>query len=473
MKATGKPIQAPTSPWPSWAWWGREPPGLPLRHAVRLLRQASDLEELACGDGEGRPPLDRALQAYQRSHKALGRTDRLVLGTALYSFARNREVLRAALPAAVPGDGGLLLLGLLDALAADPGDVPHLPEGVAPWLAARDRVAALRVGWLRTLEAAPQTPLGDASPALRAAVEGLFSVPSWWLDRGPWETVGAAVGELARLRRPQQLQLRAQAHRLTQREALEELRREKISVKATLRSPWGIRIDGRHNVLALEVVRRGDLEVQDEGSQLVACACDPKPGERVLDLCAGGGGKTLALAAALQGRGQVVAHDADPRRLEDAKRRARRAGLGNVRVVADRGELDRLGAFDQVLVDAPCSSTGTLRRNPDVAWRWSPAALDRLVALQATILDDAAGRVAPGGTLVYATCSLLEPENGAQTRAFLTRHGDFAPAPLGDRTAHAAFADLPSDADGGLRLRADLPRYGGDGFYLARLRRVR
>lgn len=457
-----------------WAWWGREPPDLPLRHAVRILGQAGRIEELVypeLGAGQAAPPLDRALRAHQQAHRNMGRTDRLLLGTAVYGLARNRQPLRAAAPDLIPGEGQLLLLALLDALASDPGDVGHLPGGVAPWLAALDRLARLREGWIERLEAGAAAPLATAPARCREAAAMLFSVPGWWLDAGPWATVGEAVRELARLRRPQKLILRAQAHRVTRDAAVKELRGLGIPAVPTPRSPWGLRIEGRHNVLTAEPYRRGDLEVQDEGSQLVACLCDPKPSEKVLDLCAGGGGKALALASALGGRGLVVAHDADPRRLEDTRRRARRAGLGNIRVAPEPELVQSLGPYDLVLVDAPCTSSGTLRRNPDAAWRWERNRLEELVALQASILDGAAERVRPGGYLVYVTCSLLEPENGAQVASFLTRHPDFAPAPLGDRTGHAPLADVPGAQAGVLRLPADLHRYDGDGFFLARLRR--
>jgi 16S rRNA (cytosine967-C5)-methyltransferase len=463
---------------PSWAWWGRPEPELPLRHAVRILERAAGLEELveAAGAPGAAPgvgaPLDRALRAYQAQHRELGRLDRLVLGTAVYGLARNRELLRSAWPDARPGDGRRLLLALLDARGGPPGDVPHLPGGPRPWTAALGRLASLRHELVAAVEGARDAALPDGAPdAALAAATTLFGVPRWWFAAGPWRRLADAAAELGRLRRPQALVLRAQAHRGPREAAQAELTRLGVPSRPTARSPWGLRVEGRHNVLATAPYRDGRVEVQDEGSQLVACLCDPKPGERVLDLCAGGGGKTLALAAAMGGRGAVVAHDVDLRRLADTRERARRAGLGNVRVLADPGAVAAAGPYDTVLVDAPCTSTGTLRRNPDVAWRWQPADLERLTALQAEILDRAAALVRPGGALVYATCSLLAAENHCQFEAFLARHGDFAAAPPGDRKAHAPLLDVPGAASGALRLPADLERYDGDGFFLARARR--
>ncbi len=455
---------------PGWAWWGGTPERLNARHAVRILGRAAGLEAVVFQPGG--PPLDRAVQRYQRANPRMGRNDRAVLAEAVYGLARNRNLLRAALPEAVPGEGDLLLLALLDRLGTGaPGKVPHLPEGVRPWLAALDRVKTLRAGWVRSLKAAWRTEPGRCAPGARDAWEGLMGVPGWWLDRGPWATLGEAVREVAELRKPQGLTLRAQPHRGPRDRAVDLLRQLDIPAAPTYRSPWGVRVAGRHNVLGTDPYRSGIVEVQDEGSQLVAVLCDPKPGERILDLCAGGGGKSLALASAMGGRGLVVAHDVHSGRLADTRRRARRAGLGNVRVEPDPGRLGGHGPFDLVLVDAPCSSTGTLRRNPDVAWRWQEEDVVRLAALQDELLDRAAALVRPGGFLVYATCSVLRTENGERVTALLGRRPDLAPAPPGDRLGHGPLADVPGADTGAFRVPSHLPRYEGDGFFMARLRK--
>ncbi len=456
--------------WPPWAWWDRPLRDVAPRHAVRILSAAASFEELVYG--EGGPPLDRALQAYQRARRQMGRNDRAVLAEAVYHLARNRQAVAAALPRAVPGDGDRLLLAFLDRLGGEhPGRIPHLPGGVRPWLEALDRLAAVRARCVAVLEEAWDASLKAPSRAVREALPLLFSVPAWWLESGPWDRVGPAVRELALLRTPQKLILRAQPHRTRREAVIRALRDAGVPARPTARSPWGIVVDGRHNVLALPALREGDAEVQDEGSQLVVCLCDPKPGERVLDLCAGGGGKTLGLASAMEGRGVVVAYDPDPRRLLQARRRVRRAGLGNVRIVDRLDEVVSLGPYDVVLVDAPCTSAGTLRRNPDAAWRWRPEDLDQLTALQARILDTAAGLVKAGGFLVYATCSFLEPENRLRIERFLCRHGQFEPAPPGDRKGHAPLLDIPGSDSGVFRFPGNLHRYYGDAFFVARLRR--
>ena len=418
-------------------------------------------------------PLDRALQRYQRSHPKMGRNDRLVLGTAVYQFARNRTLLLEAGRGFTAGEGDLLLLGLLDAVSdqADLGQIRHLPDGVRPW--------RRHLAWLQrerdhmgsVIETAGPTPLGDVSPGIVATLSRLHSVPEWWISDGPWETVGDAAAELAVLRRPQQLTLRVQSHQCSDRtQVIEGLKELGIPCRPTPRSPWGITVEGRHNVLATEIYRDGSVEVQDEGSQLVTCLMDPKPTEKILDACAGGGGKSLALASAMGGRGQVIAYDTHTGRLRDARKRARRAGLGNIRVVEDFQAVQNEGDFDQVLVDVPCTSSGTLRRNPDVAWRWDRDALTKLLSVQRDILDRVASLVRPGGYLTYATCSLLPQENGEQISMFLERHHGFRALALGDRDGHTPLHGVPGFEQGVLRLPAHLGGYSGDGFFMARFR---
>ncbi|MFU8858515.1 MAG: hypothetical protein ACNA8S_16105, partial [Deferrisomatales bacterium] len=281
---------------PGWAWWGARPAGeLPLRHAVRILRAAAPLEEVVFSGGR---PLDRALRHYQAEHPKMGRTDRLLLGTALYGLARNRELLRCVLPDALPGDGEHLILAFLDARGEDPGKVAHLPGGPLVWVQRLEAADSLRRRWTATLEASWKAPPTGLPRAVSEALEGLLGVPAWWLREGPWGTIGEAVRELAKLKRPQNLILRAQPATPEGRAgALAGLRDLGVPCRPTRRSPWGIVVDGRHNVLGSAPYREGRIEVQDEGSQLVVCLCDPKPGERVLDYCAGGGGKALALGA--------------------------------------------------------------------------------------------------------------------------------------------------------------------------------
>ena len=235
--------------------------------------------------------------------------------------------------------------------------------------------------------------------------------------------------ELRALLEPAPLDLRVNLLKATREEARAALAAEGLEATPTPHSPWGLRIEGRRQVTAGAAFRAGLVEIQDEGSQLVAAQVDARPGMRVADLCAGAGGKTLALAMMMQNRGQLVACDVSATRLDGAVRRLRRAGVHNVeRHLLEPGDKwikRRAKTFDRVLVDAPCTGTGTWRRNPDARLRLTEADLAELLPKQAAILDQAASLVRTGGRLVYATCSLLPEENEAQVTAFLARHPGF------------------------------------------------
>src|SRR5262249_36581111 len=181
---------------------------------------------------------------------------------------------------------------------------------------------------------------------------------------------------------------------------------------------------------------KGLVEVQDEGSQLAALFAAAKPGEQVIDLCAGAGGKTLALAAMMPGKGRLIATDDDKGQLAPDHKRVSRGGVHNAEVRTPKGEADPLAdikaSADLLVIDAPCSGTGTWRRNPDAKWRMRPGALEVRLKDQAEVLDRAAALVKPGGRIAYITCSVLVPENGEQVRAFVERHGEFSVRPPAD-----------------------------------------
>jgi 16S rRNA (cytosine967-C5)-methyltransferase len=249
-------------------------------------------------------------------------------------------------------------------------------------------------------------------------------------------------------------------------------------------SPLGLRIelgaDARNpGIHAEEAFIKGAIEVQDEGSQLAALLSAAKPGEQVIDLCAGAGGKTLALAAQMAGKGRLIATDYDKRQLAPIHERLSRAGVHNCDVRTPRGEGDALsdirGSADLVMIDAPCTGTGTWRRNPDAKWRMRPGALELRLKSQAEVLDRAASLVKPGGRIAYVTCSVLASENGDQVRQFLGRQPDFAVVPpsetvaaLWDKAEDFAAATLQS-AEG---LLMTPRRTGTDGFFVSVLRRA-
>ena len=238
--------------------------------------------------------------------------------------------------------------------------------------------------------------------------------------------------------------------------------------------PNGLRLKRRLSVVAGEAFQNGLIEIQDEGSQLVAALVDAQPGMQVADYCAGAGGKTLAMAAGMNNKGRVVAMDVLEKRLDRSAQRLRRAGAHNVErraIDADnRKWLKRqAGAFDRVLVDAPCTGSGTWRRNPDGRWTLRPEDLAELVPKQAAILDAASRLVKPGGGLVYATCSVLPAENERQIEGFLERHADFAVVPVADIWRDALSSEPPTEVAAGPYMRLSPLRHGTDGFFAATL----
>jgi 16S rRNA (cytosine967-C5)-methyltransferase len=236
-------------------------------------------------------------------------------------------------------------------------------------------------------------------------------------------------------------------------------------------SPWGLRIEGKPSLNRLELFTSGAIEVQDEGSQLLALLTDAKRGEMVVDFCAGAGGKTLALGAAMKNTGRLYAFDVSGHRLDSLKPRLARSGLSNVypvQIAHERDErIKRLaGKIDRVLVDAPCSGLGTLRRNPDLKWRQSPQAVAELSVKQGAILAGAARLLKPGGRLVYATCSLLEAEDEAVCAAFEAAHPGWRRLDVGELLAGLGVVDAEGlTRSGNLRLWPHL--HATDGFFAA------
>ena len=252
-----------------------------------------------------------------------------------------------------------------------------------------------------------------------------------------------------------------------------ELEKNGIAVMPTPFSPWGLRMNAKPNLSKLTLFEKGVIEVQDEGSQLLALLLDAKRGEMVADFCAGAGGKTLALGAAMRNTGRLYAFDTSAHRLEAMKPRLARSGLSNIHPVAIAHERDdrikRLrGKMDRVLVDAPCTGLGTLRRNPDLKWRQSTEAVAELMVKQAAILASAARLLKPGGRLVYATCSLLTAENEEIAQAFSAAHPNFKPLSVKDLLSdfEVAQADSLCTPDGQY-LRLWPHRHGTDGFFAA------
>jgi 16S rRNA (cytosine967-C5)-methyltransferase len=318
----------------------------------------------------------------------------------------------------------------------------------------------------------------DAGLAGRGGIEReavRLSYPTWMLetfvnDLGRERAL--AVADAMSRRAP--MAVRVNTARITREALVERLAEEHVVAHPTALAPAGLVLETRVNAFALSAFRDGLFEVMDEGSQLVAELVAPPPGGRVVDACAGAGGKTLAIGASMGGRGRLLALDTDGKKLEELRRRARRAGLTNVtaRQVKDEAHLPdeaRPSSWDRVLVDAPCSGLGTLRRNPEARWRLTPQAVRAFPARQVALLVTYAPLCAVGGRLVYATCTLAEDENDRVVERFLAERDDFARVPVKEIWGRARAEALGD----GLTLRLHPDQHDTDGFFAAVLRRVR
>ncbi len=265
------------------------------------------------------------------------------------------------------------------------------------------------------------------------------------------------------------LDMRINSWRKEREEVQTILEKDDVETDPTPYSPWGLRARDKAYLSKTKAFQKGWVEIQDEGSQLISYLCDAKPGMQVLDFCAGGGGKTLGLAASMKNKGRIVATDIEKSRLEKGRRRYKKAGVADiieVRPLSDEKNRKWLrrqkGTFDLVLADVPCTGTGTWRRNPDLRWRVYGPPLEELLVIQAEILDKIAKTVKPDGKLVYATCSLLPDENEEQVDAFLKRHDDFEVLPL-----EKAWPDETKPPCAGPYMRLTPRAHNTDAFFAA------
>ncbi|MEX0921300.1 MAG: RsmB/NOP family class I SAM-dependent RNA methyltransferase [Rhodovibrionaceae bacterium] len=317
--------------------------------------------------------------------------------------------------------------------------------------------------WLKALEG---QALDD--PRQPEGVRG--ECPGWLYPRfGP-----QAEARLRALIEGAPLDLRVNELKADRGEAIERLRAEGIEAQPTPFSPLGLRLPGRVNLAETETFKKGIVEVQDEGSQIVSLLVAAESGQRVVDFCAGAGGKTLALAARMKNGGSIQALDIMQGRLDRAAQRAKRAGAHNIIRRLLKSQRDpwvkrQRRKADRVLIDAPCSGTGAWRRNPDARWNQTETGLTELIDLQAEILDSAWRMVKPGGRLIYATCSLLPEENERQVQAFLETHEDFTLLPWRN-VWNAAIGTPPPEGEGEMLLLSP-ELHGTDGFFAAILQR--
>lgn len=436
-------------------------------------------------------PADRVAADYFRHRRYIGAKDRPAIAARLFGVLRRRARLDwwvarvlAGLPAqALPPPGrarAIADLALSDGLAA--AEIRQLFAGEKYGPARPDGPERLLIDRLAgaAIDHPDQPPWVRADvpdwlyPALRDALASDNAADG--ISDGVPDGDPILVAEWAALRGTAPLDLRVNSLKGARSPARAALAEAGIAAEPMPYAPLGLRVPDGGNVVVSPPFRDGLVEIQDEGSQIVALLTDARPGMRVVDFCAGAGGKTLALAAAMAGRGALVACDIAEGRLTRARVRLRRAGVQNVQRRVLTGERDKWvkrhrGSFDRVLVDAPCTGTGTWRRNPDAKWSLTPRDLEELTALQGRILDSAARLVKPGGRMVYATCSLLPAENAGQIDRFLTGGGrGWQLVPPGRVWADVAAGPPPVPADAA-HLTLTPGRHGTDGFFCAVLQR--
>jgi 16S rRNA (cytosine967-C5)-methyltransferase len=428
---------------------------------IPAARISAAIEVLADVETRHRPAPD-ALKDWGLSHRFAGSKDRAAIASLVYDALRRKASAAWIMREASPRAGVLGMLQVQRGMDAEGIAALCSGERFAPkplTEAERERLTSA------TLEGAPPHVAGD--------------FPEWIAPSLARALDGELVAELQALARRAPIDMRVNTLKASREDVLAAM--PHLGAAATPHASDGLRVwpgeDGRGPALQVEPeFLKGWFEIQDEGSQLAALLTAVKPGEQVVDLCAGGGGKTLALAAMMANKGQLYATDSDARRLAPIHDRLARAGVRNVQVRTPRARADAVtdldGTSDCVLIDAPCTGCGTWRRNPDAKWRLRPGSLSARLGEQATVLDRAGRLIRSGGRLVYVTCSVLPEENEDAISAFLTRQAEFEPV---SSDAMLATAGLPQLADVTRRTHHGLQltplRTGTDGFYVAVLRK--
>ncbi|HEU4708248.1 MAG TPA: RsmB/NOP family class I SAM-dependent RNA methyltransferase [Methylophilaceae bacterium] len=411
-----------------------------------LLRLAS----MALADVLNNPgPADAKLGCFFKGNRKLGVKDRAFIAEAVYGVLRRKSLLAFLAEGEDPRK--LLLAWLLRVQGTSLREL-------------EDSLNRQQKEWAQAIKAKSTVEL---DPAIQA------ELPPWL-----WQRLAEQYGEaealaIARsMQLPAALDLRVNLVKATRDEVMQRLTTERAEVEPTPLSPVGIRMPQKMNISRHPLFTEGKIEVQDEGSQLLAQLVAPRRGEMVADLCAGAGGKSLAMGALMRNTGRLYAFDVSEKRLHNLGARLKRSGLSNLHSQLISGENDaklkRLnGKFDRVLVDAPCSGLGTLRRNPDLKWRQTPEDVNELTAKQTSILERAAKLVKSGGRLVYATCSLLREENEQIAEQFLQAHPEFKLA-----NAEEALAQQQIAVNTGEYLRLFPHKHNTDAFFAAVFERI-
>ncbi len=401
-------------------------------------------------------PADHWLANYFfRYRKTLGSRDRKFLSEITYTLFRHKTLLEAWASQFKAGSDALLM-GLMAAASENILSLEDFEREVGNFGMPREQAERL-FGHLR--QKRPPVLKQKQSPNEEMALR--FSFPLWLVERWSqyWNTstLGTLLGALND--RPP-LTIRTNTVKISREKLVDRLNQKEFHVRPTEKSPLGIVFTNRVAIFDSEEFREGLFEVQDEGSQLAGLRVNAQPGELIWDVCAGGGGKALLMAGMMKNKGRIVATDIRMKKLGDLKKRAQRAGIFNI-FPADLMRMDEIkiakGGFDKIVVDAPCSGTGTLRRNPDAKWKLTPKWLEKHHADQVAIIESALPRLKPGGTLFYITCSLDPYENEKTLEEVLAKHPELIP--LNDDDFIRGFFHL------------DPARDNTDGFFVAALRK--
>ena len=417
-------------------------------HPKALLEACAELVRLTLKFDH---PADAIVSRFFRDNRGLGPRERATMAETVYTVLRKKLLFDHLAPSGSgPKERRLAILGFYG-----PGDF------------LRSALTEQETNWLDACEKVSPSELMERHR---------HNLPEW-LVQPLKDQLGDEFWPLVeQLNHGAGLDLRVNDFKAKRADVQKELAKAGIKAVPTPYSPWGLRIAGKPALNKSEAFLRGDFEVQDEGSQLLALLLDAKRGEMVVDFCAGAGGKTLAIGASMRSTGRLYAFDTSAHRLDSFKPRMARSGLSNVHPAAIAHERDdrvkRLsGKIDRVLVDAPCTGLGTLRRNPDLKWRQSPQAVDEMAVKQAAILQSASRMLKSGGRLVYATCSVLPKENESIAAAFSEANPDFTPLDAGEvltgLKAANAFSLCAGGESGHLYLRLWPQRHATDGFFAA------
>ncbi len=420
-----------------------------MRPASRIQAVIEIYEKI----GPAKIPMDAIVGDYMRQRRYIGAKDRADIADRAYRVMRawGRLTWWMGRVEAEPTARNLLILNTILAEGASENKMKDFFDGskFAPEELSTDEIALYERLKGKSLDDPdmPESVRVECPEEYEEALRGYFG--------------DDFAGELTAMQHSATLDMRANVFVAPRDKVKASLEKDGVVTDETPYSPWGLRARDKAYLSKTKAFAKGLVEIQDEGSQMIAHVCNAQPGNQVLDFCAGGGGKTLALAAAMNRKGRIVAMDNDERRLQKGKERFRKAQIADiveVRPMSDERHRKWLRrqkeTFDIVLLDVPCSGTGTWRRNPDKRWKIYGPGLDELLKTQSDILEKASGCVKPGGKLVYATCSLLPSENENQVEAFLVRHPEFSVKPV-DAKLGAPY------------MRLTPLRHNTDGFFAA------